>query len=256
MSSSSSFSSADPASGSLPKKPGRIESTLLKLFARPATVTAIEDVSPRFRAITIAGDGLASVAWVPGQKVQMALGGFVARTFTPMVWDAKDGSTSILVFMHGTAPGASWAASLTVGASCQIFGPRASLDLTTLRRPAIMFGDETSFGLACSLRATGEGMRDITFLFEVASIAESQMVLRTFGVHDAILVERRPDDGHIAEVETALAEAVGLRTPAQFVLTGKATSIQRLHKFLKGRDIGSAEIKTKAYWAPGKTGLD
>ena len=38
-----------------------------------------------------------------------------------------------------------------------MFGPRSSLDLQRLDRPALLFGDETSFGLAHALRFTQAG---------------------------------------------------------------------------------------------------
>ncbi|WP_293551315.1 hypothetical protein [Parvibaculum sp.] len=40
------------------------------------------------------------------------------------------------------------------------------------------------------------------------------------------------------------------------MLTGTSLSIQRLSKALKARGFTSGQIKAKAYWAPGKTGLD
>lgn len=43
---------------------------------------------------------------------------------------------------------------------------------------------------------------------------------------------------------------------AQLVLTGKASSIQRVSRALKAAGVASSRMRTKAYWAPGKTGLD
>lgn len=118
----------------------------------------------------------------------------------------------------------------------------------------MLFGDETSFGLAHSVAACGVG--DTAFLFEVTSVAESETVLAALGIANAALVERKSDDVHMDEVERALMQTVTARKPRQFVLTGKSLSIQRLSKALKGRGFISAQIRSKAYWAPGKTGLD
>ena len=41
-----------------------------------------------------------------------------------------------------------------------------------------------------------------------------------------------------------------------FVLTGKAGTVQRLRQRLKRLAVPASRIATKAYWAPGKTGLD
>ncbi|HTN62803.1 MAG TPA: hypothetical protein VL147_14870 [Devosia sp.] len=40
------------------------------------------------------------------------------------------------------------------------------------------------------------------------------------------------------------------------MLTGKASSIQKLNRALRSHGILSPQLKTEAYWAPGKTGLD
>jgi hypothetical protein len=54
-------------------------------------------IGDRFRLITLEGLALAGVTWTPGQKIQIAMGSaFVARTYTPIEWDAAAGRTRIL----------------------------------------------------------------------------------------------------------------------------------------------------------------
>lgn len=69
-------------------------------------------------------------------------------------------------------------------------------------------------------------------------------------------MERKVEDAHMDDVERELMQIVEARKPKQFVMTGKSLSIQRLSRALKGSGFTSAQIKSKAYWAPGKTGLD
>ncbi|QIG78562.1 siderophore-interacting protein [Stakelama tenebrarum] len=221
---------------------------------RPARVVAVEPLSPHFRLIDLEGDALKDVTWALGQKVQVAMGsGLAARTYTPMSWDADRGATRLLAFAHGDGPGSRWTTGLQVGDTCQFFGPRRSLDLSGLGRPVMLFGDETSFGLAASLRESPQG-GDARFVFEVSDAGESRPVLAAFGLGDAIVVERAADDTHLAEAEDRLVGHVA--AGGDFILTGKAPSIQRVSRALKAAGIGSARLKAKAYWAPGKTGLD
>ena len=71
---------------------------------------------------------------------------------------------------------------------------------------------------------------------------------------DATLVERVAGEAHLGAVATQTSSlAAG---GAHFVLTGKAQSIQHVSRALKTAGVGSSRIKAKAYWAPGKTGLD
>jgi ferric-chelate reductase (NADPH) len=237
-----------------PPTPGRLTRTLLRWVMRPARVAAVETLSPHFRLVDLEGEALRNVAWAVGQKIQIAMGsGFSARTYTPMSWDAVSGRTRLLAFGHGDGPGGRWSSGLREGDTCQFFGPRRSLDLSGLQSPVVLFGDETSFGLAVALRDSSQADGAI-HVFEASDAAESRPVLEAIGLGQATLIERIADDVHLAAAE---AEVLRLAASgAHFVLTGKASSIQRVSCALKAAGVVSSRVKTKAYWAPGKVGLD
>jgi NADPH-dependent ferric siderophore reductase len=236
------------------KQPGFIENAFIKWLTRPTKVSAIEDITSKFRLVTLAGEALKDHTFAVGQKAQMTLGGFTSRTYTPMMWNNAAGLTKFLAYIHGDGPASRWLDTLKIGDDVAVFGPRGSLDMSDVVAPAFLFGDETSFGLAASLAASGIG--DIAFLFEVTSVAEARVALGALGISNAVLVERKADDTHMAEVESTMKQLVGARALTQFVLTGKAQSIQVLSRALKAQGATSADIKAKAYWAPGKKGLD
>jgi ferric-chelate reductase (NADPH) len=221
---------------------------------RPARVATVETLSLHFRLVDLEGEALRNVNWTPGQKVQVAMGsGMSARTYTPMSWDADSGRTRLLAFAHGDGPGSRWSSALREGDTCQFFGPRRSLDLSGLQSPVVLFGDETSFGLAVALRDSSQADGAI-HVFEASDAAESRPVLEAIGLGQATLIERIADDAHLAAVE---AEVLRLAASgAHFVLTGKASSIQRVSRALKATGVVSSRVKAKAYWAPGKIGLD
>jgi NADPH-dependent ferric siderophore reductase len=233
--------------------PGPVTRTLLRWFMRPARVAAVERLSPRFRRIRLEGEALRDVLWAPGQKIQVALGtGLAARTYTPVSWDVTRGTTQLLAFSHGEGPGSRWAAGLSAGDGCQFFGPRRSLDFTDRPGPWVLFGDETSFAVALACRmALGSGFRCV---FEVSDIAEARTVLDAVGLGDATLIGRLAGDDHLAAAVDALSHAGG--ATAYFALTGRAPAIQRVTQALKDRGVAASRRKAKAYWAPGKTGLD
>lgn len=235
---------------------GRLEGAVAKLFTKSARVDGVNDVADGFRLVTLGGQALRDVAWVPGQKLQLLLGGWVQRTYTPLSWDAETGATRLLAFVHGEGPGAAWARGLAAGADCAVFGPRGSLDLNRLARPALLFGDETSFGLAHALRFTRAGAGGVHLLLEVNSVKASSTALAALDVSGAHLVERRADDAHLADVGALAAELRRAHSIDAGVLSGKANSIQQLGKQLRQLGVPRAQLQTKAYWAPGKTGLD
>lgn len=238
------------------KPTGRLEGALSKLFTRSATVREARTVAQNFRLLTLSGPALQNVSWVPGQKVQLMLGGWVQRTYTPFSWDSARGETQLLAYAHGPYPGSEWSRSLATGEACSIFGPRSSLDLNAIGRPAVLFGDETSFGLAHALRHTPSRADAVHIVLEVTALDAAQTALDAIGVAGCQLVQRTADDGHLAQVEQVVARLHEQHSPESWVLSGKAPSIQRVTRRLRELDVPRRRIQTKAYWSPGKVGLD
>ncbi|KSB89073.1 hypothetical protein AS593_04035 [Caulobacter vibrioides] len=237
----------DPPTGGL----GR---TLIRLMMRPAWIAACEPLGDRFRLVTLEGAALRGVSWTPGQKVQIAMGSaFVARTYTPMDWDAVQGRTRFLGYAHGEGPGSDWLRSLAPGAQCDVFGPRASLNATHLAGPLVVFGDETSMGLACALAAQ-DPTRSLACVFEVADLEAAEAVTARLGLSRAALFRKATDEAHLDTIGEALSSLAG--AGASFVLTGRAAAIQKVRGELKRRAVAPRRILTKAYWAKGKAGLD
>lgn len=231
---------------------GRIDQALRRLLMRPAAVVANEELSHRFRLITIEGPALAGVAWTPGQKIQIAMGSaFMTRTYTPIEWNAVAGRTCILGYAHGEGPGSAWVRDGQPGDACDIFGPRGSLDASRLPGPLALFGDETAIGLAYALARQD---RFVTSHFEVDDADDACRAAEQLGLERVALYPRRPDEAHVAGMEAALPPL--LAADASFVLAGKAGTVQLLRQALKRAGVPSARVLTKAYWAPGKTGLD
>ena len=233
------------------KAPGRLSKALMRLLMKRATVVASERLSDRFRLITLEGAALKGVAWTPGDKVQIAMGSaFVARTYTPIEWNAAAGRMCILGYAHGDGPGGAWVRTVRPGDECDIFGPRGSLDLRRLSGPLAIFGDETAIGLAYAATRQ-EPARAVTCHFEVGDPDSVRQVATELGLQGAALVERCPDETHVAVMAEALPALV--EAGASFVLVGKAGTVQTLRRTLK---LPATRLLTKAYWAPGKTGLD
>lgn len=236
------------------RQPGAIGKALIKLLMRNARVSACEALGSRFRLITLEGEELRHVSWTAGEKIQVSLGSaFTSRTYTPLNWDASAGTAQILVFAHGEGPGSEWARNLQVGDHCYLFGPRRSLDPSPLPANLILFGDETSIGLAKALQEA-RVPRTVRTILEVDSADETGTVIAALKLRNAELIERST-----STKSDAVLRALGIRIRDMddgFVLTGKAQSIQALRSDLKAMGIPTSNIMTKAYWAPGKRGLD
>ncbi|MDL5365621.1 siderophore-interacting protein [Xanthomonas sp. NCPPB 2654] len=235
--------------------PGRIGRALLRMFMKQASVVQAESLAENFRLITLESPAFRELQWLPGQKIQIAMGSaLVARTYTPIEWDAVAGRTRIVAYTHGSGPGSAWIDRAKPGDACDAFGPRASLDLGRIAGPCVVLGDETSIGLAYALNRRIGGRSEVACLLEVAHEAAARAVLDRLDLGDAELFSRCADDRHLKDMERRLQ--VVAATDATFVLTGRAPSIQRLRRTLKGLGVPASRIIAKAYWAEGKTGLD
>jgi NADPH-dependent ferric siderophore reductase len=236
------------------KEPGRLSKALMRLWMKPATIVANEQLADRLHLITLEGAALADVTWLPGQKVQIAMGSaFVTRTYTPIAWNRSTGRTCILGYAHGNGPGSAWVRTVAPGDQCDIFGPRVSLDLSSQSGSLVIVGDETSIGLAYAAMHH-EPTRRVSVCLEVADVESARRVAGHLDLHDVALFARSDDGAHIAAMQTMLAGAGA--TGASFVLSGKAGTIQQLSQSLRLQSIPATRLITKAYWAPGKTGLD
>jgi NADPH-dependent ferric siderophore reductase len=228
---------------------------IARLLTRPARVTDTVTPSAKFRLIDLDSEGLKDCVWSPGDKIQLEFdGGLTARSYTPIMMDRAAGRTRILAYHHGTGPGSEWVRDAALDDGCQILGPRNSLDLSGLTPPTVVFGDETSFGLAAALQRNVLNPRGLHAVFEVNALSESLMVLDTMGIVASAVIERRPDQSHLAEVTETILRVIDDCTT--FVLTGRSASIRHVARALKGRDVTARRLKMRAYWTPERAGLD
>lgn len=243
-----------PPSGTAAARRGWLGKTLSHLFMKSAVVIHCEQVSDRFRLITLESPQFRGIDWRAGQKIQIGMGAaFATRTYTPIEWDADAGRTRILGYAHEVGPGSAWIRSVQPGDSCEVFGPRASLDASRAPGVVALFGDETSIGLAHAVSTQQPGNAVQVFL-EVNRGPDARGAIASLRLGNVECVERDSADAHLSGIERRMTALVA--AGATVLLTGKASSIQRLHRALKGQGIPAARLTTKAYWAPGKVGLD
>lgn len=233
---------------------GRFGRALIRMLMKQAHVVRSEPVAEGFRLMTLESLEFRGVHWVAGQKVQIAMGSaFTARTFTPIEWDATTGRTRIIGYAHGHGPGSAWVSQARPGDVCDVFGPRASLDVSRATGMLVVLGDETSIGLVYALSRDAP-TRPLTSLLETNVVAPAREVLAQLELQGVELFARQEGDAHLEHIERRLISLAA--TGASFVLTGKASSIQRQRRTLKSLDVATSRLMTKPYWAPGKSGLD
>jgi len=224
-----------------------------KLVFRECTLTAATSLAPHFRRLELRGEHLRGPAYHAGDKLQVLVPGVGPRTYTPFAHDPERGLVSIVVYHHGDEPGAQWGHRIAVGDALRVFGPRGSLPLAALAPAVVVFGDETSFGLARALHEL-RGPAGLQCVFEVHDLDEPSRVLTSLELGDAELVPCTDDI--LPELDRRLRAALARNPGADLVLTGNARRIQALRAALKAAPAVHARQKVKAYWSPGKRGLD
>jgi len=256
-----------PSSSTLPPpaadRPGPLGQAMLRLVSEAATVVSVRALSVRLRLVTLRAATFRDAVLVPGDKLQLRVAGLAFRTFTPLRLSGPDDALCVVAYLHGGAtPGAKWLAAAHAGEPCHVRGPRRSLDVGAIHRSTVFFGDETSIGLAAALCGTPLGGLDTHFVFEVDEPDDTRRALGGLAaagparLRGAQLVKRMRGDAHLAEVEAVLARHAGADAYRQYVLSGHACSIRRLARTLRRLGVRPSQMLTKAYWSPGKVGLD
>ena len=168
-----------------PRAPVRVRhETRMRLLE----VTAVTDITPRMRRISLVGDmaGFASVGhadhikafffpegvepkivpigergaeFAENEKPEM-------RDYTPRYWDVDKGTLDLDFVLHGDGPASSWAAQAAVGQKLVIGGPRGSLVVPAAFDWYLLAGDETA------LPALGRRIEELPAGSKVVAIIE------------------------------------------------------------------------------------
>jgi ferric-chelate reductase (NADPH) len=240
----------------MPKFKTAILGAIGSRFMARARVDAVAVISDRFRLITLRSEKFNDAMLQPAMKVRLNAGNWEMRAYTPLSIDAEAGRVEILIYLHGDGPGSIWARSAMPGDLTHSLGLQESLDLVEMSQPAVFFGDETSFAAAKTLQTHLTPGNATRFVFEVSSTVESEAVAQRLQLRDAQFCMREPDGGHIPLVAEAIRHALADIATSHLVLTGNGRSIQAIRARFRADYAGVIDFHAKAYWAPGKTGLE
>ncbi len=227
------------------------------LVLTSAKVAAVEQIAPGFVRVQLDSPSFRGVEWLPGAKLQLRLqrGALSMRTYTPVTWDAERGVTDVVALTHDHGPGGRWFGRVAVGDSCEVFGPRRSLDLDDLPAGAVFVGDETSAGLAHAMHAIHPAAR---YVFEADDVAVLTTVLATLGLPGDRCAIVDKDPGRVALLAHAAeaAEAAPVDEPFDVIVSGDAATVHAVRRAARSWPRRPRKVRGKAYWAAGRSGLD
>lgn len=244
-------------------------STLRDAVFLSATVSEIEELTPRMRRIRFSGPRLQALAWTPGQHVRLQVAGLLEsvlrlhphdalRTYSIYDADPDSGTLDIVMLNHDfdpttMTPARHWATAVSIGDHVQITRPQGNF---VIRRdaPYLLFaGEETASVAFAAMLRTLQPDTDVYGVIEAAAAADLPPLARPV-TH----VERGEAS---AANSPALADALrALQLPEHpgiAYLAGEARTIQTLRKILiTERGWDRRQIRTKPFWTPGRTGME
>lgn len=209
-------------------------------------------ISPNIKRIRFKGD-LSGMNFQPGYAVLIRVNDTEFRNYTVSFNDPDNGILEIIFHIHGHAPGSLLIDNLNDGDEIRISAPRGKKQYDPTIKQHLIFGDETSLGLAHSfLPYLKKNQHQFQFYFE---LDESN-----FNVPELLGLENYSvfSKNDIFINRQLINDLPIFKTPnwdtSNFVLTGNATSVQNFRHVLKSNNV-KGRIFTKGYWLKGKVGL-
>ncbi len=226
-----------------------------------APVLSVDQIAARMTRIRLDTAALATLDWIPGQQVRVAVGDAPAprnpkdwifgqmRTYS--IWERTPDRLDLAVLDHGDGPGAQWARHARPGQLVAFTRPQGTL----VAQPSgshLLIGEETAAAaFGAILRSLPVGQHALTII--EASEPGDQLPLPGD-------VRWHYRHGRSAASSASLLRAVrdtDLPGPGTAYLAGEARTIQALRSHLiRDRGWPRRAIITKPFWTPGKRGME
>lgn len=225
---------------------------LLEGTLRPnARVIAISRLSPQVKRIRFQGE-LSKMNYQIGYAHVIRVSETEYRNYTVASHDVKEGSVDIVFHIHGNGVGSDFIDGLIIGDEIYISSPRGHKEYDPRVQTQLIFGDETSLGLACSFQEVlKSNHHQFQFYFELND--ENVAVPELLGLENFTVF---PKNGSFAN-EKWLADLPIFKSAdwqdANYILTGNVNSVRTFRKALK--NFTNGKVSSKGYWLEGKKGL-
>lgn len=232
---------------------------------RPPTpvrsLTLVESVplTPHARRLTFTGDGLAALAYQPGQDMVLLLplgdGTQGRRHYTIRSLDRENGRLAIDFVIHGHGgPGEHFALTAQPGDTVEAAGPRGRMAIDPRADWHLFVADETGLpGVLAMLEALPEPARAHAVI-EVEDKDDRQLL----DAYCDLDLEWLVRDGPAQPASRRLIERLSLFAPppgrGHAYLIGETGTVRALRHGLLGRGFDKHQITAEGYWRPGRQG--
>lgn len=219
---------------------GRIIRMVSGVALNRATVEGIENYGGFVRLRMSCKD---YAEYIPGSKIQLLLPSNDMRTYSPI---SELRGLVLLAWTGGGGPGSTWAARAKLGQTLPFVGPQKSLEADS--GSVIVVGDETSLALAAAFALD----RPLQAYAVIQSDAEKDArgAAASIGLVGMDVVS----PGDLAAMVEVVRRRLLALPGATILLTGGSDLVISVREALRMAGVGN--IKAKAYWVPGRVGVD
>lgn len=233
---------------SIPKWLGNLFETSL----RPnMDVVETTYVSTQIKKIRLRGD-ISKMNFQLGYANVIRVSETEFRNYTVAAYDDAGGTIDILCHIHGKGTGSRFMDGLRAGDQLYMSIPRGKKFYEGAVSQYVLFGDETSLGLANAFLPTLKSNKhDYRFYFELDE--ENRRAPDALELDNVAVFPKSGIFRSEPELRTLPIFASDRWQEANFVLTGNVASMQNIRKVLKGWARG--KVSFQGYWLEGKQGL-
>ncbi len=218
-----------------------------------ARITAVRDLTPRMRRITLTSPAFATVQPCPAQDVELVLvdetGRKVKRRYTIRYARPDSGEWDIDVLLHRHGPGAWWGETATAGDRVSLFGPRGRLVLTDADWH-VFVGDESALpAISALVEALPPSQRAIA-LVEVGAVPDEIPMARDVQLH--WLHRDRADPGPPGLLAQAIDQLKPPSGTGHAYLLGESRAVVALRPHVHAHGLTNEQMYVKGYWNLGR----
>jgi NADPH-dependent ferric siderophore reductase len=235
----------------------KFERVMYELKPRPATVIAVEQLTPRYRRIVLGGEALAdfqSKSPTDHIKFQIEVNGQpMRRDYTPRAY--ADGELTVDFALHGNGPLTAWARNAVPGCEATILGPRGSKIVQPVFDGYVLIGDETM------LPAMGRALEMLPANANVLAVIEvddvtDEIALAAGSNATVVWAHRNGRHPGVAMVEALAA----VEWPADEVFCwagGEAGAMRDVRRHvLSERSLDREHLAMSGHWKRGESNFD
>ncbi|HEY2658363.1 MAG TPA: siderophore-interacting protein [Caulobacteraceae bacterium] len=222
------------------------------------TVVGAAPITPRMRRVSLIGEDLAELDWVPGQDLVLELpvgGGEVAqRYYTIRRFDPAELRLDMDFVLHGHGASARWLEALRPGDRIDALGPRGRTRLAGDVESHLFLGDETCIPAIFAMAETVPRGASATALIEV----EDETDMQPLDTPANVTVEWHYRRGAAPADSSLVLDRLQALSPDPYsthaYVIGETSQVRSLRHDLLARGFDKARITAEGYWRPGRIG--